>query len=218
MFAVTTWTPERTELLREMWDAGKTARQIAKDIGGFESHDDGGRNAILGKSHRLKLPPRRVNHTDIAEMRTRREARRVADIEGRRMRHQNAKDAGVIRKPSAWNGGGAAPKNKPKAAEPFIGSLEIPFNDLRSWSGIDANQCRYIEGDCAPFAACGNTTEPGRSYCGHHHSIVCYNAYQITDADRERRRQTGVRLSPSFFVPTSIRCSDADDALGTSSI
>lgn len=42
------WTPERTELLRTLWDRGFSASQIAYRLGGGIS-----RNSVLGKAHRL---------------------------------------------------------------------------------------------------------------------------------------------------------------------
>jgi len=46
------WTDERIETLRKMWDSGLTATQIAEELGGVS------RNAVIGKAHRLGLPSR----------------------------------------------------------------------------------------------------------------------------------------------------------------
>lgn len=46
------WTEERVELLKKLWDEGKTAAQIAETLGGVT------RNAVIGKAHRLKLSGR----------------------------------------------------------------------------------------------------------------------------------------------------------------
>lgn len=46
------WTDERVALLKEMWGEGKTAAEIAKELGGVT------RNAVIGKAHRLKLSNR----------------------------------------------------------------------------------------------------------------------------------------------------------------
>lgn len=46
------WTDERVALLRKMWGEGKTAAEIAKELGGVT------RNAVIGKAHRLKLSNR----------------------------------------------------------------------------------------------------------------------------------------------------------------
>ena len=47
------WTEERIEKLKSMWEKGMTASQIADELGGVS------RNAVIGKAHRLDLqsPP-----------------------------------------------------------------------------------------------------------------------------------------------------------------
>lgn len=46
------WTDERIARLREMWEGGATASQIADELGGVS------RNAVIGKAHRLGLKAR----------------------------------------------------------------------------------------------------------------------------------------------------------------
>ena len=46
------WTDERIDRLKAMWAEGKTASQIAEDLGGVS------RNAVIGKAHRLGLESR----------------------------------------------------------------------------------------------------------------------------------------------------------------
>ena len=46
------WTDERIETLRTMWEQGQTASQIAEALGGVS------RNAVIGKAHRLGLQAR----------------------------------------------------------------------------------------------------------------------------------------------------------------
>ena len=46
------WTDERIETLKSMWEAGQTASQIAEALGGVS------RNAVIGKAHRLQLQAR----------------------------------------------------------------------------------------------------------------------------------------------------------------
>lgn len=46
------WTDERIAKLKEMWEGGATASQIADDLGGVS------RNAVIGKAHRLGLKAR----------------------------------------------------------------------------------------------------------------------------------------------------------------
>lgn len=45
-----TWNDERVNLLKQMWGAGKTAADIAAQLGGGIT-----RNAVIGKAHRLGL-------------------------------------------------------------------------------------------------------------------------------------------------------------------
>ncbi|MBB5710135.1 GcrA family cell cycle regulator [Sphingomonas xinjiangensis] len=46
------WTDERIDTLKKMWDKGLTATQIAEELGGVS------RNAVIGKAHRLGLQSR----------------------------------------------------------------------------------------------------------------------------------------------------------------
>ncbi|MGH6615484.1 GcrA family cell cycle regulator [Sphingomonas sp.] len=46
------WTDERIDTLRKMWESGSTASQIAEELGGVS------RNAVIGKAHRLGLQSR----------------------------------------------------------------------------------------------------------------------------------------------------------------
>ncbi len=46
------WTDERIETLRKMWEGGATASEIATELGGVS------RNAVIGKAHRLELKAR----------------------------------------------------------------------------------------------------------------------------------------------------------------
>jgi GcrA cell cycle regulator len=48
-----TWTDERVELLKKLWDSGKTAADIAQQLG-----ENITRNAVIGKAHRLGLSGR----------------------------------------------------------------------------------------------------------------------------------------------------------------
>jgi GcrA cell cycle regulator len=47
------WTDERVALLKQLWGEGKTAAEIAKELGEGVT-----RNAVIGKAHRLKLSNR----------------------------------------------------------------------------------------------------------------------------------------------------------------
>ena len=53
------WTDERIETLRKMWDSGLTATQIAEELGGVS------RNAVIGKAHRLGLASRQIGRAHV---------------------------------------------------------------------------------------------------------------------------------------------------------
>ncbi len=55
------WTDERVETLKAMWVEGKSASQIAKELGGVT------RNAVIGKVHRLGLSNRGPNGEPVPE-------------------------------------------------------------------------------------------------------------------------------------------------------
>jgi len=47
---VLTWTDDRVEQLKKLWEGGLSASQIAAELGNVT------RNAVIGKVHRLGLP------------------------------------------------------------------------------------------------------------------------------------------------------------------
>ena len=49
------WTPERNQKLKDLWEKGHTASQIANMLGNTT------RNAVIGKAHRLNLQARVVS-------------------------------------------------------------------------------------------------------------------------------------------------------------
>lgn len=52
------WTPEKEKVLKLMWAAGYSARDIGTKVGAT-------RNAVLGKVHRMKLPTPKTPKTQI---------------------------------------------------------------------------------------------------------------------------------------------------------
>jgi GcrA cell cycle regulator len=49
------WTDDRIEQLTKLWAKGLSCRKIADEMGCFSHCFDGGRSAVIGKIHRLKL-------------------------------------------------------------------------------------------------------------------------------------------------------------------
>lgn len=49
------WTAERVALLRKLRDEGKSAGQIASELGCFRGYSQQGRSAVIGKLNRMGL-------------------------------------------------------------------------------------------------------------------------------------------------------------------
>lgn len=67
------WTDERVEILKRMWAEGKSASQIAKELGGVT------RNAVIGKVHRLGLSSRTTTSRNDTARSTKAEATSTTD-------------------------------------------------------------------------------------------------------------------------------------------
>jgi GcrA cell cycle regulator len=139
------WTRERTNLLKRYWAEGESASRIAFLLGGFDHCDDGGRNAVIGKVHRLKLAGR---ETAASSRSPRPTDDRIAWNKDKRME----------RKPRP-----AEPQAPPKPIEPV--SLDISITELRP------GQCKWPHGD-GPFLFCGHTADASAAYCAFHKRIA----------------------------------------------
>lgn len=211
------WTEARVNTLVGLWSTDNTPEMIASQMGGFEHTADGGRKAVIGKANRMGLPPKRVKAVqptpeEVEALRVARRERQV-EREKERSRTRVRSKSGALPRPKA--------EPKPEAV-PFLGSLNIAFGELRPLRVAEPNQCRFIEGDAPNYLSCANETEPGRSYCGHHHDI-CYPSSKnapISDKERERRRVHGRALGLStvrkFRVPVSLFPAGVSPAVETS--
>ncbi len=187
MEAVPSWTDERVELLRRLWDEGLSASQIASQIGGIS------RNAVIGKVHRLGLA-RRVKPAAGAAM--------AAPLNGRGKKGEalppepaiEAKipEEPTLPEPPAIVSHRPAPDFPPpvqplKAAEPvaLAVSERVTIMDLRE------SMCRWPMGDptSPDFRFCGGRAITGLPYCTHHAQI----AYQPAAERRRDRRVAGFR-------------------------
>lgn len=154
------WTDDRVATLKKLWGEGKTAAEIAKELGGVT------RNAVIGKAHRLKL------------------SNRVSPIQQNKKPATVAKVAAVAKTPansSAPSKPAAVVEKKiekalaPKAVKKKTGP-SIPLIDLK------ANQCRWADGDPRDedFGFCGCRTVSGLPYCPEHAKV----AYQAATRNR----------------------------------
>lgn len=174
-FVVSQWTEERIEKLKRLWPTGLSASQIAGEIGGVS------RNAVIGKAHRMQLPPRKS-------------ANRYYDGNGR---PRASKTKG---RPTRSDGMPLAPKfaEIPLPEEPVRPAKLFKLVDLED------DQCRFIWGDprTPDSGYCGCKKAPGSSYCAGHHARVYTAPRPLTDVryynDKHKRRQG--RLPVAVFA------------------
>ncbi|MFF8799994.1 MULTISPECIES: GcrA family cell cycle regulator [unclassified Methylobacterium] len=178
--AVPSWTDERVELLRRLWDDGLSASQIALQIGGVS------RNAVIGKVHRLGLAgrvkpigpaPAQGRRKDGPEVEAELEA--VAVVEEPTLPEPPA----IIAHRPAPN----FPLPPTPAPEPvaLAVSQRVTIMDLRD------SMCRWPMGDptSPDFRFCGGRAITGLPYCTQHAQV----AYQPAAERKRDRRVAGFR-------------------------
>ena len=201
------WTDERVETLKRMWNEGQSASQIAKELGGVT------RNAVIGTVHRLGLsnrvggkddedlppapaaavaaakadPAPRVDAAPRAEPAPARAAAPVAD------RPAAAPATNVTPLPVRK---AIVPAGQPLPPQPSLN--EISPEALASVREVEKRArkltlmeltertCKWPIGDPATpdFWFCGLPSQPGKPYCEAHVGV----AFQPMSARRDRRR------------------------------
>ena len=183
MSDVSTWTEERVELLKKLWNDGLSASQIAGELGGVT------RNAVIGKVHRLGMSGRAKTPSSSAGL-------------------TRPRKPTVIRAPGGFNSvppvrGNtalvpqmrAAPEPRPEPrAELLDPNVVVPFSERVTIMELKDSMCRWPMGDPthADFRFCGLKTDSGVPYCGYH----CRIAYQPA-GDRRREQERRVQAQRS---------------------
>ena len=163
MSDIVTWTDERIEQLRKLWDQGLSASAIGKQLGVSK-------NAVVGKAHRLKLPAR----PSPIRKGARPQVRRMASLPkppAPRIRRTVAVTAKLLEQGEREGASAAAPR--PVAAAP-----------TRRAAARGVKTCLWPIGDpgARDFHFCDAEVVPGKSYCAEH----CAQAYITkTRADSE---------------------------------
>ena len=199
------WTDERVETLKVMWSEGKSASQIAKELGGVT------RNAVIGKVHRLGLS-NRAPGADRAEE----EALLEGGVEDLGLEAEEEEAAAPAPRPAAAPvpPQAAAPAAPPRpmakeqmpaqrqrtpgqpmppqpsgseiSAEALANLAEVARKAKRlSLMQLTERTCKWPVGDPATddFWFCGLPTVAGKPYCETHVAV----AFQPMSARRDRR-------------------------------
>jgi GcrA cell cycle regulator len=198
------WTDERVEMLKVMWSEGKSASQIAKELGGVT------RNAVIGKVHRLGLSNRapgadRPEEEIVAEMPAAVQPAQMApveeEIEVQQPRPAAASPAPAQPRPPVKEAAAPAPRpQKPIIGQPLPpqpSANEISAEALANLAEVakkarrltlmqlTERTCKWPVGDPATddFWFCGLPATPGKPYCDTHVAV----AFQPMSARRDRR-------------------------------
>lgn len=137
------WTEPRIETLKQLWVDGFSCSQIASNLGGIT------RNAVIGKVHRLGLPPR-------------------APTPKRQARPSKPRTRIIFGNIRSWKA--IDPTPEPVA----IDDAAIPHSQRRTLMELTPATCRWPIGQGADVFFCGGGVEEDRPYCSPH----CARAYQ----------------------------------------
>ncbi len=186
------WTDERVDLLKSMWSEGKSASQIAKELGGVT------RNAVIGKVHRLGLSNRTApaKAKEAAPAKDKQPAAAAKPAPQPAPKPSAAAEAKPVEKPLN------IPPRKPiitagQPLPPQPSTSEISEEALANVAAIEKKAkklklmeltertCKWPVGDPAThdFWFCGLVSEQGKPYCEAHNAV----AFQPMSARRDRR-------------------------------
>ncbi len=195
------WTDERVEHLKKMWTEGKSASQIAKELGGVT------RNAVIGKVHRLGLSNRNgggpeaagapaTEEPAAAPAAAAAEAPEPALAAGRAEPAPAPEPANVSEAPVAPPRRQIVPAGQPLPPQPSANEIspealasvrEVEKRALRlSLMELTERTCKWPVGDPATddFWFCGLPVQQGKPYCEAHVGV----AFQPMSSRRDRRR------------------------------
>ena len=161
---VLTWSDERVEQLKKLWEAGLSASQIAAELGNVT------RNAVIGKVHRLGLSGRAKSPSSAAPRQ--RKARPAQHM----MR--------VARPISRGNTALAQAFEVELEPDPIAYDNVVPMSQRLTLLELNEATCHWPIGDpsSSDFFFCGGKALHSLPYCAHHSRV----AYQPAS---DRRRQ-----------------------------
>ncbi|MCW6511043.1 GcrA family cell cycle regulator [Lichenifustis flavocetrariae] len=166
------WTDERVEQLSKLWLEGRSASQIAAELGLGVT-----RNAVIGKVHRLGLAGRAKVVAPQAQGRTKAKAQVTAAPEVEEV------EATVV-----------PLRNVPTPIQDAVGELAIPPSERVTIMELRETSCRWPMGDPshAEFRFCGAKTAIGSGpYCATHARL----AFQPTQDRRRDRVERYARIA-----------------------
>jgi GcrA cell cycle regulator len=174
------WTDERVELLKRLWNQGLSASQIAAELAGGVT-----RNAVIGKVHRLGLSGRAKAPAPQASR-----PRKATRAPSHPMSHSPVVRGNLALSPRPT----PAPTPAPiiAIAPQPIAEIVVPMSERVTIMELRESMCRWPHGDptSADFRFCGAKSPPGTPYCGYH-SQIAYQPSMDRRRDRKASQQRG---------------------------
>ncbi len=189
------WTDERVEKLKQMWNEGQSASAIAKELGGVT------RNAVIGKVHRLGLsnrvggPPIDAEPVPAAEE-AGPAAAEVHVAEPAPAAEEEEEDSAPEPAPAPSLARQIVPAGQPLPPQPSANEIssealetvrEVEKSSKRlSLMQLTERTCKWPIGDPATenFWFCGLPVQAGKPYCEAHVGV----AFQPMSSRRDRKR------------------------------
>lgn len=181
------WTDDRVEILKTMWMEGKSASQIAKELGGVT------RNAVIGKVHRLGLSNRATPSKAKANGATKAKTAAKTKAPSKPKSAVNISSASKAvtippRKPIITAGQPLPPQpSNSEISEEALAKVATVEKKAKKLSLMELTErtCKWPIGDPATedFWFCGLNVESGKPYCEAHNGV----AFQPMSARRDRR-------------------------------
>ena len=188
------WSDERIELLKKMWNEGQSASAIAKELGGVT------RNAVIGKVHRLGLsnrtaagqpaPAPAAPAKPVKEKVEKVEVKEELPSEAAAPRPQPERQLPIPpRRPVIVAGQPLPPQPSANEISPeaLATVREVEKTSPRiTLMELTERTCKWPIGDPATehFWFCGLPSQQGKPYCEAHVGV----AFQPMSSRRDRRR------------------------------
>ncbi|WP_298296932.1 GcrA family cell cycle regulator [uncultured Litoreibacter sp.] len=185
------WTEDRVDVLKKMWGEGKSASQIAKELGGVT------RNAVIGKVHRLGLSNRSGGASPAKTAKEKAPAKPKAPEKPKVAastpdpKPTTLEPAKIIPRPKLVVTAGKPLPPQPSANEispEALASVREVEKKAKKLTVMQLTErtCKWPVGDPATddFWFCGLTVQQGKPYCEAHVGV----AFQPMSARRDRRR------------------------------
>jgi len=187
------WTDDRVELLKKMWNDGQSASQIAKELGGVT------RNAVIGKVHRLGLSNRTTTGAaaKTAAEKPAPKPKKAAEPAPKEAPAPAAEaEAPPPPRPVMPNRRPIVPAGQPLPPQPSANEISpealATVREVEKKSKklglmeLTERTCKWPVGDPATddFWFCGLAVKAGKPYCEAHVGV----AFQPMSSRRDRRR------------------------------